>query len=326
MKHILCILLAIVSLSSFGQSNTGQVVVYSETGEKFRVYLNGELMNEDPRANVLLTGLTSEIYQAKIDFLDAANADFSTDFFAVKMGMEITYRIKWTKKGYAMRYFSERPLAGTPMMEFQEAESLPSTPNMVEPDPTPSTTPPPIKKVTTTSTTTTTTQHPNTPTSENVNMNINMNGVNVGVKVQSNAQTTSSSQTTTTTTTTTTTNSQEHHTTPHHSLPNRPPDVSSPPSCFMAIGEFNQAKESISKKSFSDSKMILAKQMTESHCFTSLQIKEITALFDFETDRLSYATFAYDYCADKQNYYVVNDAFQFESTIDELNKKITKKK
>lgn len=105
-----------------------------------------------------------------------------------------------------------------------------------------------------------------------------MNGVNVGVNVQSNAQTTSSSQTTTTTTTTTTTNSQEHHTTPHHSLPNRPPDVSSSPSCFMAIGEFNQAKESISKKSFSDSKMILAKQMTESHCFTSLQIKEITAL------------------------------------------------
>lgn len=84
MKHILCILLAIVSLSSFGQSNTGQVVVYSETGEKFRVYLNGELMNEDPRANVLLTGLTSEIYQAKIDFLDAANADFSTDFLPSK--------------------------------------------------------------------------------------------------------------------------------------------------------------------------------------------------------------------------------------------------
>jgi len=326
MKHILCILLAIVSLSSFGQSNTGQVVVYSETGEKFRVYLNGELMNEDPRANVLLTGLTNEIYQAKIDFLDAANADFSTDFFAVKMGMEVTYRIKWTKKGYVLRFFSERNLDGSPVQVApQDQESPTSPPIIAEPAHPRSQIPVPNKKVTTTTTTTTTTtKNPNAPASENVNMNINMNGVNVGVNVQSNAQTTSSSQTTTTTTTTT--NSQEHHTTPHHSLPNRPPDVSSSPSCFMAIGEFNQAKESISKKSFSDSKMILAKQMTESHCFTSLQIKEITALFDFETDRLSYATFAYDYCADKQKYYVVNDAFQFESTIDELNKKITKKK
>jgi hypothetical protein len=94
----------------------------------------------------------------------------------------------------------------------------------------------------------------------------------------------------------------------------------------MEVAAFNQAKESIAKKSFSDSKMTLAKQITASHCFSALQVKEITALFDFETDRLEYAKFAHSRCNDPQNYFLVNDAFQFESTIDELNKNITKKK
>jgi hypothetical protein len=42
-------------------------------------------------------------------------------------------------------------------------------------------------------------------------------------------------------------------------------------------------------------------------------------LFDFESTRLTFAKFAYKYTFDKGNYYKVNDAFQFESSIEELN-------
>ena len=42
-------------------------------------------------------------------------------------------------------------------------------------------------------------------------------------------------------------------------------------------------------------------------------------LFTFEASKLDYAKYAYDYCWEKNNYYQVNDAFEFESSIEELD-------
>jgi len=311
MKHILYAFFVLMSFVSFGQESSANAIIYSETGEKFRVYLNGELMNEDPLSNVKLFGLTSEFYQVNIDFVDASLGDFSSNMFAVKYGMEVTYRIKWTKKGYVLRYFSERSIT-TPEPNVSISRPIIVDQDHIEPEK--------QEKITQTQTTTTiTNQKPQPNDSENVNINLNMNGVNVGVKVQNENQQKTTTTTTTTTTVTTTQTEKKSKVKPAS------PRVSQP-SCFMEIKDFENGKASIQSKSFSESKMTLAKQITETHCLTSLQIKEITTLFDFETDRLTYATYAYDYCSDKQNYYIVNDAFQFESTIEELHKNISKKK
>jgi len=72
MKHILCALMVIASPVLWAQSLTADAVVYAENGEKFHLYLNGELMNEDPKTNLKLKGLTSEFYQARVDFVDAS--------------------------------------------------------------------------------------------------------------------------------------------------------------------------------------------------------------------------------------------------------------
>jgi hypothetical protein len=42
-------------------------------------------------------------------------------------------------------------------------------------------------------------------------------------------------------------------------------------------------------------------------------------LFSFEGTRLDFAKFAYGRTYDIGNYYMVNDAFTFETSIDELN-------
>ncbi|MFM7683799.1 MAG: DUF4476 domain-containing protein [Bacteroidota bacterium] len=42
-------------------------------------------------------------------------------------------------------------------------------------------------------------------------------------------------------------------------------------------------------------------------------------IFGFEETKLDFAKFAYDYCFDVNNYFLVNDAFTFDSTKDELN-------
>jgi hypothetical protein len=91
--------------------------------------------------------------------------------------------------------------------------------------------------------------------------------------------------------------------------------------CYTPVSEteFAEIKKSISSKSFSDSKMQIAQQVVKSNCLSSVQIREIMKLFDFEGDRLEFAKFAYSFTFDKNNYYKVNDAFDFESSIDELN-------
>lgn len=93
----------------------------------------------------------------------------------------------------------------------------------------------------------------------------------------------------------------------------------------MGTSDFDTAKKSIDSKDFEDSKFTVAKQVTKGNCLNATQIKEVMQLFDFEATKLDYAKFAYDYCYDKNNYFKLNDAFDFESSVDELNEYIEKK-
>jgi len=129
-----------------------------------------------------------------------------------------------------------------------------------------------------------------------------------------------SSQTTTTTTHTTTTYS--------NSEPEQPKQkVYVMPGYNGAVGcpwplshqDFNGVKNSISSKSFDDTKLTIAKQVISSNCLLSSQVKEIMLLFSFEDTRLDLAKYAYGYTFDIGNYYQINDAFTFSSSIDELN-------
>jgi hypothetical protein len=88
----------------------------------------------------------------------------------------------------------------------------------------------------------------------------------------------------------------------------------------MSVGDFESAKASVKSKSFDDSKLTLAKQIIGSNCMLCSQIKELMLLITFEATRLDLAKFAWHYNLDKGNYYKLNDAFTFESSIDELNK------
>ena len=77
---------------------------------------------------------------------------------------------------------------------------------------------------------------------------------------------------------------------------------------------------SISKLSFSSTKLSTAKQIISAKkCFTTRQIKELVKLMTFEGDKLDLAKYAYDYCVDTNNYFLVNDVFDFDSSKTELS-------
>jgi hypothetical protein len=189
-KKITLVAFALFSLTNvFAQMNA---VIYSEAGEKFTLYLNGEAMNSAPQANVKLQGLTSEFYQARVDFQDAALADFSNNNFALHPGMEVTYQVKKNKKGeYVLRYYTENPIAAnstanTPvnnnLKDFAVADDAPAGTTQTQN----STGTVNGGNTNTTTTTTDTGTNTNPNTGGNVGMNINVDGVNMGMNVNVN--------------------------------------------------------------------------------------------------------------------------------------------
>lgn len=59
--------------------------------------------------------------------------------------------------------------------------------------------------------------------------------------------------------------------------------------------------------------------MIDANCLLSYQVKQIILLFGFEDTRLELAKYASGHTYDPGNYYMLNDAFTFESSIEELN-------
>lgn len=113
MKKMYFLLIALIAVSA-AHAQTANAVVFTENGEKFTLYLNGEKQNETPQSNVKMKGLTGEFYQARVDFEDAKLGDFSNNNFAVQKGVEATYMIKLNKKGeYVMRFASQSEIAST---------------------------------------------------------------------------------------------------------------------------------------------------------------------------------------------------------------------
>ena len=86
----------------------------------------------------------------------------------------------------------------------------------------------------------------------------------------------------------------------------------------MNVNDFNRAKESLRKEWFENTRVSSAKQIIDQNYFTSQQVKEILLLFTFENNRLELAKHAYANTIDKNNYFIVNDAFTFKNNKDEL--------
>ena len=66
-------------------------------------------------------------------------------------------------------------------------------------------------------------------------------------------------------------------------------------------------------------KLTVAEQVVSANPVTANQILGICKLFSFESNKLSFAKFAYTYCVDKNKYYLLNEAFSYESSKRELN-------
>ena len=90
----------------------------------------------------------------------------------------------------------------------------------------------------------------------------------------------------------------------------------------MTNNDFAQAKESLRREWFENSRLTAAKEIIDRNYFTSQQVKEMVLLFTFENNRLDIAKYAYGKTIDKGNYFLMNDAFTFNNNKEALKEYI----
>ncbi len=101
-------------------------------------------------------------------------------------------------------------------------------------------------------------------------------------------------------------------------LPSPAPPQPAP--CAVSSTEMDVIVADINLRTFNNSRLTLAKQIIEQkECLTAAQISRIVQTVDYEDSKLELAKFAWDFCVDKRNYYTVNNAFEYESSISELD-------
>lgn len=281
MKKNLFLVIMLFPVAVFSQLTN--LVFFTEQGEKFSLIMNGIRQNDSPETNIMITGLPAPSYKVKIIFEDPKLPPIDKTLY-FQQGTETTYNIKKNNKGeYVIRFLNQIPLA--------EVLPPPSNRHVIVF----STEPPlPVGNQQTQVTSTT----------------ITMPGF---------------STTSTTSVQTTTVTSQGNVYVEDHGTHENPvyimPGYHGPVGCPHPITEldFRKVKETISARNLEDSKLTIAKQVTASNCLFAAEVKEIMMLFTFETTRLEFAKYAYRYTYDIGNYYVLNDAFKFESSIEDLN-------
>ncbi|HQV52069.1 MAG: DUF4476 domain-containing protein [Flavobacteriales bacterium] len=308
-------------------AQTTDLVFFTDDGSKFTLTVDGDVKNAQAASRVVATGIRTETPVIMINFEDAAQPAFKKSGYFT-LGKEYTLMITNNKKG-------ERVLRMTGEAGLGTAAKLPSPDpsNFVEDGPngvvnegrT-------IENGSQQITTTVIEGSSSDGTGENVRIDMGVNGVdfnmNVGVTEGSGSSTTTQT-TTMTTTTTTVTNSNtatpSYPVEPVSPVPEPPiyhmPGYTGPIGCGwpMSPTEYADAKTSIESKSFEETKMTTAKQVGRDRCFTAEQVKGIMNTFSFEDTKLEFAKYAYERTYDIGNYYKLNDAFSFESSIEELN-------
>ncbi len=305
------LLVLLFGLSAKSQT-TSNLIIFSENGEKFTVSVDGEIKNSAPQSNVKIQGLTGDIHRVKVNFEDKSLGSVNQNIM-LESGLEQKAMIVFTKKGtYAIRTFGE-PTAITASAPSPPTQPTPVDPQPATPLPPSSVSPPPA---------------PETPaprSSEVFSIDVNVNGNAVGMQVKMDddagvhAAIAEESPEYETTQTNTTRKERQSETMPSE----KPSRVEVVDECTaMAGGDFAEAVKSINSKSFEDSKITTANQVLKSSCLSVDQIKKVMELMTYEESKINFAKAAYHRCPDRQNYWKLNDAFTFESSIDELNEYI----
>jgi hypothetical protein len=302
-KNIILFLFLSIS-TQLVSAQTSNLVLFSEKSAPFTLVLNGVQVNMSPALNVKVTNLETSRYHVRVIFNNPSIPEFE-DQIAVNQGNEVTYALQSDNTGMTtLRFVNEFSLYYRPIPPAGQQTIVYTGPLTYNP-------PQP------------------TPVFSGASGGTGSIDITVGGQASDEPPMITGGTTSTTTTTTTVTQGGgeiiegeviEGEIIDPNIRPDPLPGYTGPIGCDwpMESPDFDDAKASVNSQSFSDSKMRVAKQVARNNCLLSTQVKDLLGLFSFETDKLEFAKFAFDFTYDRGNYYKINDAFSFESSIEDL--------
>jgi len=306
-----------LSLGTIAQNSN--LIFFSESGETFKVFLNGVAQNPGYSSNVKVANLDQPYYRARVVFEDRSKGEINKNL-NFNPNTETVFRIKLGNKGYVMRWQSEVPIAqaappavgqtniiyhSEPIQEEVASDQNSSTVSM---------------QVTNSQSSSSSTQT-STAQPENINVSMSIPDVQMNVSMNLNESMTrvqgSSSEMTQTNSMTSSSSMTQTNT-------SQPEVMTTSPSASGCVNpasdsDFSSIRSSIESKTFRDDKLTVFKQVLRSRCFSTDQVKTMMSMFTYEDDKLEVAKLAYSKTVDQSNYYRINDAFTYSSSIDELN-------
>jgi hypothetical protein len=352
MKKKLTILTSLLFINIILFSQTNDVMIFSEKGEKFYLHVNGVQQNDQASSNVIGKDISTESFLVRIVFEDSSKPEITQNFWTESKNVQISAVVKQNKKGkYILRYNGENPKSSsTEIVESTTSEDA-TYEDPIQQE-IPQTQPIHQKRPPKESVLIESNIEPEGEDKVDINISISDTGASINANdgnesvsidmqisesnVSVNTDTNSDNVNVGINTTVTESYTYEETYTESENADFIIEEESvetvyevdqSTGNCNypMSNSDFEEAQESIKNKSFDDSKLKIAKQICKSSCMTSEQIRNIMKIFSFEESRLDFAKFAYDYVYNPEKYYKVNDAFQFELTIEELDEYLENK-
>ncbi|MFT2010390.1 DUF4476 domain-containing protein [Pontibacter sp. 13R65] len=90
--------------------------------------------------------------------------------------------------------------------------------------------------------------------------------------------------------------------------------------------DFDKLLESIKAREQESTKLTIARAAIRSNSITAEDLKELLDQFGYEGSRVEFAKFAYDSVCDKERFYYVYDAFEFDTSIQEMERYINSRR
>ncbi len=292
-------------------AQTNNLIVFSEDGHPFHLILNGVAQNANPETSVRVDGVSQQSNRLKFIFDDDTYGSADKTVFLSEFGKEYTYKVKHSAAtgDLVIKLEGSKPIPG--LAPAPQATVVSTPPAGVSTSVAVSSGGGSTNMSTTTGGTSV--QASSTSTSSSfgmsgsTNMSVNVSGIGVNTpaglptyqEVQTVNQTIQASRP------------------PHYVMPG----YTGPIGCPWPIdqGQFSGMKQSIASKTWDETKLSQAKTMISTNCLTADQVRDLVKLMGWEQTRLDLAKYAYAYTYDIGNYWKVNDAFEWEQSITDLN-------
>jgi hypothetical protein len=306
-KVLLPILLMLSALAS-AQSN--HLVVFSEEGYPFYLVVNGVAYNTNPETSVRATGVQGQTVKLKFIFADQALGEVNKTAQLPSIGREYTYKVK-------------RSASGDWLLKLENSVVAP---DLAPPAVVQTTVVQPAATVNTATSTGTYYSASSTGTSSSfatnagggVSVNVSGVGINpnplglptvhdvsVGIATYDAVQT--------------------HHqpVSNHYVMPGYNGPIGCP--WPMDNGQFASARQTVAANTWDETRLTVSKQIISANCLTCAQVRELMMVMGWEESKLDLAKFAYGYTYDLGNYYLLNSAFEWESSVTDLNNFINRR-